>query len=108
MYAYLSPLLMINQPDYLTVRLNQARGGYRCPLGSKADIASTNRIVDVAGLDFGVFLSPDYLNLAGCCCSTKTSARVHLSLNFGLAAKAPKRDDCHRCRYPNLGNTNYV
>src|SRR5690348_10321795 len=74
MYAYLSPLLMINQPDYLTVRLNQARGGYRCPLGSKADIASTNRIVDVAGLDFGVFLSPDFLNLAGCCCSTAAAA----------------------------------
>jgi hypothetical protein len=31
-----------------------------------------------------------------------------LSLNFGLAAKAPKRDGCHRCHYPNLANTNYV
>src|SRR4029077_6641923 len=53
-------------------------------------------------------LSGDFLNLARSCCSTKTCAGVDLSLNFGLAAKAPKRDGCHTCHYPNLGNTNYV
>ena len=52
--------------------------------------------------------SRNFLNLARSCCSTKTCARVDLSLNFGLAAKAPKRDGCHRCHYPNLANTNYV
>ena len=38
----------------------------------------------------------------------RTWARVSLSLNFGLAANSPKRDGCHGCPYPNLGNTNYV
>lgn len=42
------------------------------------------------------------------CCSTKACAPVDLNLNFGLAAKAPQRGGCHRCHYPNLGNSNYV
>jgi hypothetical protein len=33
--------------------------------------------------------SRNFLNLARSCCLTKTCARVDLSLNFGLAAKAP-------------------
>jgi hypothetical protein len=41
-------------------------------------------------------------------CSAEAYALVGLNINFGLAAKAPKRDGCHGCRYSNFGKTNHV
>jgi hypothetical protein len=37
----------------------------------------------------------------------KLATKHAFELDFGLAAKAPKRDGRHKCHYPNLDNTTY-